>query len=493
MSSTTIPTSRQSLAKSNDETTPLLGSLIPAAEPVETAPEPYGVTETSCEDDDMPLPIDQIFLLCYTRLVEPIAFFSIFPFINEMIYKTGGIPKSDVGFYSGMIESLFSLTQMCVMVFWGQAADYFGRKPVLVFSLCGVTVATALFGMSKSLWQMILFRCLAGVFAGTIVTVRAMITENSTKKTQARAFSYFAFVGNLGIFAGPFIGGALESPAAKFPSTFGKMHFFREYPYALPGFVCAGIGASAAVVSAWFIKETLHLHHSKKNPNEAPMSTWELLKYPGIASVMLIYENVLLLAFAYTAVVPVFLFEPVELGGIGFSPFFISLTMGVGGLAQAVWILFAFPPLQLRIGTGGVLRLCAIAWPIFFAAWPLGNLLLRHNMKVAFWIVTPFEVIMGSGVAMAYTSIQLAVNDIAPSHQTLGTLNSIVLALSSGLRAFVPAVSTSIYAAGVKHQILGGEFAWPLLIAFALLLNVSLRFLPEKAEGRTKATPDIEA
>ena len=33
-----------------------------------------------------------------------------------------------------------------------------------------------------------------------------MIQENSTPKTQARAFSLFAFTGNLGIFLGPFIG-----------------------------------------------------------------------------------------------------------------------------------------------------------------------------------------------------------------------------------------------------------------------------------------------
>jgi MFS family permease len=30
---------------------------------------------------------------------------------------------------------------------------------------------TALFGLSQSLWQMILFRCMAGVFAGTVVSV----------------------------------------------------------------------------------------------------------------------------------------------------------------------------------------------------------------------------------------------------------------------------------------------------------------------------------
>lgn len=37
-------------------------------------------------------------------------------------------------------------------------------------------------------------------------TIRSMITENSTAKTQARAFSFFAFAGNLGIFIGPLIG-----------------------------------------------------------------------------------------------------------------------------------------------------------------------------------------------------------------------------------------------------------------------------------------------
>ena len=107
----------------------------------------------------------------------------------------------------------------------------------------------------------------------SISTVRAMISENSTKKTQARAFSYFAFAGNLGIFTGPLIGmwmyirsfhgvrltygvgGALERPAEKFGSVFGQMRFLRKYPYALPGFVVASIGLSAALIATCFVKE----------------------------------------------------------------------------------------------------------------------------------------------------------------------------------------------------------------------------------------------
>lgn len=38
-----------------------------------------------------------------------------------------------------------------------------------------------------------------------------MLTENSTKSTQARVFGYFAFVGNLGISMGPALGMILQS------------------------------------------------------------------------------------------------------------------------------------------------------------------------------------------------------------------------------------------------------------------------------------------
>lgn len=103
------------------ENTPLL-TANGAQSPTETAQKARGLdgeVDGHGQDEDRPLPLDQILLLCYTRLVEPIAFFSIFPYINKMIYETGGIQTSDVGFYSGLIESLFSLTQMCVMIFWG--------------------------------------------------------------------------------------------------------------------------------------------------------------------------------------------------------------------------------------------------------------------------------------------------------------------------------------------------------------------------------------
>jgi len=65
---------------------------------------------------------------------------------------------------------------MLLMIAWGRAADRFGRKPVLVFSLAGVAIATSLFGLSKTIWQMIVFRCFAGLFSGTLVCVILNVT-----------------------------------------------------------------------------------------------------------------------------------------------------------------------------------------------------------------------------------------------------------------------------------------------------------------------------
>jgi hypothetical protein len=83
-----------------DETTALLAG--PGKPPAPSRVEP---NEDASEDEERSLPKDQIFFLCLARMVEPLAFFCIFPFINKMIWDTGEVAKTDVGFYSGLVVS----------------------------------------------------------------------------------------------------------------------------------------------------------------------------------------------------------------------------------------------------------------------------------------------------------------------------------------------------------------------------------------------------
>ncbi|KAK5109581.1 hypothetical protein LTR62_006932 [Meristemomyces frigidus] len=466
-----------------------------------TITDPTTTNDTTEEEDEpeKPFPYTQIALLCYASLAEPVAYFAIFPFINEMVFRLGQhqsppIPESSVGFWTGTIESLFSVVQMLLMIVYGRAADRWGRKPVLVFSLAGVSVATAVFGLSGSLGGMIVARCFAGLFAGSVVTVRTMISENCTKQSQARAFSWYMFMRNMGIFVGPLIGGPLACPAdpARYPGAFCKTKLSTTFPYALATFTAGAVCFSGCVLCVFFLKETLDRTptlDADGGPVTTPtkkieMSTLEVLRSPGVPMVLYILGHSNLASLGYTAVSPVWLFTSVKLGGVSFDDRMIAAFLAVAGASQALWILLVFPPLQKRFATGNVLRGTTMMFPVLVASMPFFNELRRHGEDKVFWLAFLPSLAVCSSVAMSFACIQLAINDIAPSSHVLATVNALALAVNSGVRAFAPVVFTSLFAVGVKSQWADGHLVWVVLFVLAVGLHVACWFLPKQAEGR---------
>jgi hypothetical protein len=52
------------------------------------------------------------------------------------------------------------------------------------------------------------------------------------------------------------------------------------------------------------------------------------------------------------------MFTPVPLGGLAFPPLRISWFIMLGGITQSLWLLLAMPPLDKRLGTYRLTRLC---------------------------------------------------------------------------------------------------------------------------------------
>lgn len=281
-------------------------------------------------------------------------------------------------------------------------------------------------------------------------------------------------------------GGGLANPAEQFPKLFGRVDFFVNYPYALATIVAGTICTTAALASFIGLSETLQRRGDTKSKENPPMSTWDVLKAPGVPNVLFIYGYTMLLALAYTAVSPVFLFTSIGHGGLQFSPQWISVFLAIAGASQALWMLLVFPPLQNRTSTGFVLRACAVAWPFMFASFPIINELLRHGWTTLFWILGPISLVIGSGVSMSFACVQLCLNDVAPSPEVNATLNALALVVTSGVRAVAPALSTSVFALGVKRGWIDGHLFWVVLCVLALALSAILRWLPARAEGDLK-------
>ncbi|KAK8132156.1 hypothetical protein PG999_000329 [Apiospora kogelbergensis] len=446
------------------------------------------------KSESPPLPRRQIILLCYARLMEIIGLYSVFPYIAQMIQHIQQMPESDVGFYSGLVESLFSVVEMAALPAWNKLSERIGRRPALVWSIAGMAVFTALFGTATSVAQLILYRCLAGVFSGSGLIIRTMIQEQTTADTQAVAFSWFAIADNIGTCVGPLIGGIFADPAKMYPSVFGGIQFFRAYPYALPGIVVGVINMTGAVTSAFFLEETVENsargktgdhRRGRRGPTETQPDTtqriggfWQVLREPGVPIALLIYTHVMLVMDSFAALLPVALFTSVRLGGFGLTPAQISLYMTALAASQSLWFLVAFPRLDRRFGTRNVLYACAIAFPIYFAGYILTGSLLRSDHPAGFWASGILLTLIGPAAFMSFTAVQLVINNVSSDARLLGTITTLAMVLHSGTRTVSPGATSAIYAVGVRNSILGGYFGWVVLIPLSSCLYVFLRWLP---------------
>lgn len=190
----------------------------------------------------------------------------------------------------------------------------------------------------------------------------------------------------------------------------------------------------------------------------------------------------MLLAFACTAILPVFLFTPVAIGGTGFSLSQISAVIAIQGAGQAFWLLVAFPIMQVRYGSKRLLKMCASAYQYYVAGIVFLNLLLRvgtDSARAWAWILGILVPVVGPGASMAMTGAQLSINDVSPSRHVLATVNGLAMTSASVIRSFVPAASTVIFAVRVRNQILWGHRAWFILILLAIALRICTNYIPD--------------
>ncbi|PIL35788.1 hypothetical protein GSI_02518 [Ganoderma sinense ZZ0214-1] len=80
-----------------------------------------------------PLPWGQFTILLILQLAEPLTSQVIYPFAPELI-RNVGITHGDetkVGYYVGVMQSIFFATQAVTVLHWSRVSDHVGRKPTV--------------------------------------------------------------------------------------------------------------------------------------------------------------------------------------------------------------------------------------------------------------------------------------------------------------------------------------------------------------------------
>src|SRR5690348_12322138 len=90
------------------------------------------------------------------------------PALRELLGRqfTGGVSQEAIGWYGGIIFSLFLLGWAIGGVLFGVAADRFGRMKTLVVTILLYALFTGLAALSASWWQLALYRFLTALGIG---------------------------------------------------------------------------------------------------------------------------------------------------------------------------------------------------------------------------------------------------------------------------------------------------------------------------------------
>ena len=179
------------------------------------------------------------------------------------IYKGNRtINEENAGTYAGLLASFFMLGRALSAYPWGLAADIYGRKPALIWSLLTSALFSLMFGLSKTFGVALATRFWLGFCNSIQSTAKTLVTEiaKGDEKLEARGTGLTIGMRGIGFLLSPALGGILANPVKQYPELALTQRFeqiLTRYPFLLPNIVGCALCILSALTVHLFVEETL--------------------------------------------------------------------------------------------------------------------------------------------------------------------------------------------------------------------------------------------
>jgi len=149
---------------------------------------------------------------------------------------------------AGFIVSSFAMGQFLATPVWGKLSDKHGRKPILMLTMIGSTLAYLLMAWadrSDSLWMLLGSRFLTGLMAGNFAAATAYVADITPPERRAQGMGMVGGAVSIGFMTGPALGGLLSGDTAATASLFG------------PAIAAASMSLLTMIAIIFFLPESL--------------------------------------------------------------------------------------------------------------------------------------------------------------------------------------------------------------------------------------------
>jgi DHA1 family tetracycline resistance protein-like MFS transporter len=278
-------------------------------------------------------PQSKLTLACIllTILLDMVGLGIILPVLPQLIGQLTGGTVADAAVIGGYLVFAYSLMQFIFGPVLGNLSDQFGRRPILLISLFGLTVDYVLMGFAPAVVFLFIGHTIAGISGASVATATAYIADITPQEKRAQRFGLIGAAFGLGFIIGPVVGGVLGEIGPRWP------------------FYMAAIIAFSNLLFGFFVlPESLPRDRRRRfdirraNPFGA---LWALSRNPVVLWLLLALGFFTLASQAFPSVWNFFTIEVLQ-----FSSSQIGIALGAFGVGFAVSQAFLIGPVIRQVG-----------------------------------------------------------------------------------------------------------------------------------------------
>lgn len=266
-----------------------------------------------------------------TILLDMLGYGIILPVLPELIEQLAGGSVAQSAVIGGYLVFAYSLMQFLFGPALGNLSDRFGRRPIILISLLGLTIDYTIMGFAPSIIFLFIGHTIAGISGASVATATAYIADITPREKRAQRFGLIGAAFGLGFIIGPVVGGVLGEIGPRWPF------------YAAAALAAANLLFGFFVLPESLGKDKRRAFDIRRaNPFGA---LWSLSRNPVV---LWLLATLGLFTLASQAFPSVWNFFTIEL--LNFSSSQIGLALGAFGIGFAISQAFLIAPVIKRVG-----------------------------------------------------------------------------------------------------------------------------------------------
>jgi MFS transporter, DHA1 family, tetracycline resistance protein len=278
-------------------------------------------------------PQSRLTLACIllTILLDMVGLGIILPVLPQLLFELTGGSVAEAAVIGGYLVFSYSLMQFIFGPVLGNLSDRFGRRPVILISLLGLTADYLIMGFAPIIAFLFIGRILSGISGAAVATATAYIADITPPERRAQRFGLIGAAFGLGFIIGPVIGGLLGELGPRWPFYAAAFLAFSNFLFGL------------FVLPESLPKERRRRFDIRRaNPFGA---LWALSRNPVVLWLLLALGLFTLASQAFPSVWNFFTIEVLD-----FSSGQIGLALGAFGIGFAISQAFLIGPTIKRVG-----------------------------------------------------------------------------------------------------------------------------------------------